>query len=328
VSAGRLDGRRARRGSCGKIVAMVRSLILVMVSVVALGHVARADTGDDKSPALAILQRAIDQEKEAGALDQALKELDELATARPRDPDLHYARGWVLSHSGQAAPAVVAYDKAFSLDKTLAAAAYNAGVVLATSGKPKEAAIRFDRALAADPKNVDAAYNAGQSYYDLKNFAKAAQRWSAAAVLTPDDFSVAKKLVQAYVALGQKAKAAKARDKVFALWRAATDPALKNMKSYVYDQFDVGSHHIFVYEAFDTSGDLAYVYEFRVTGGDKVLGSVNLETSAVIREQGVPFILGMDKDGSHQSFSDRTWKTLPAYKDIKAAATKVIKAQF
>jgi len=96
----------------------------------------------------------------------------------------------------------------------------------------------------------------------------------------------------------------------------------------VLDQFDVGRYRIYVHETFDTSGDLAYVYQFKVTERDRPLGSVNLETSAVIREQGVPYILGMDKGDKHTSFSDKTWKTKPAYKVVKAEATRKIEANF
>jgi tetratricopeptide (TPR) repeat protein len=280
------------------------------------------------SEGTAILRVAMDKEKEPGALDKALADLDALVAKQPRQADAHYARGWVLSRLGRPDPAVAAYDKAFELDRKLADAAYNAGVVLARAGKPKDAAARFDRALTADPKHVDAAYNAGQSYYDQKQFAKAAERWTTASRLAPDDFNAAKKIVQAYMALGKEAEAMKARDKVFALRKAAKDPQLARMKSYVFDQFDVGKYHIYVYEAFDTSGDLAYVYQFQVTEHDRPLGSVNLETSAVIREQGVPYILGMDKGGKHTSLSDRTWKTLPAYKVVKAEAIKQIQASF
>ena len=47
-----------------------------------------------------------------------------------------------------------------------------------------------------------------------------------------------------------------------------------------------------------------------------------------IDEQGVPFLLGMDKGDKHTTFSDKAWKTLPAYKDIKAIAIEKIKASF
>jgi tetratricopeptide (TPR) repeat protein len=300
--------------------------LLVLAALVMFSGSAAAD--DKDSEGIAILRVAMEQEKNPAALAESLTKLDDLVKKEPKQADAHYARGWVLSRLGKADDAVTAYDKAFALDKRLADAAYNAGVVLARAGKQKEAVARFDKALTSDPKLVDAAYNAGQAYYDLKQFAKAAERWTAAQKLTPDDFNTAKKLLQAYVALGKAAEAAKARDKVFALKKAATDPGLVRMKSFVFDQFDVGKHHIYVYEAFDTSGDLAYVYQFQVTEQDKPIGSVNLETSAVIREQGVPFILGMDKGDKHSTFSDKVWKTLPAYKDIKAIAIEKIKASF
>jgi len=281
------------------------------------------------SEGVAILRVAMEKEKEPGALAQALAELDALVARQPKQADAHYARGWVLSRLGRADAAVAAYDRALELDKQLADAAYNAGVVLARAGKAKEAAVRFDRALAVDPKHVDAAYNAGQSYYDQKQFEKAAARWTEAAKLAPDDFNAAKKLVQAYMALGKEAEAMKARDKVFALRKAAKDPQVAKLKSYVLDQFAVGKYHVYAYEAFDPlAGDLAYVYQFQVTEKDRPLGSVNLETSAVIREQGTPYILGMDKDGKHQSFPEKTWKTLPAYKVVRTEAIAKIKASF
>jgi len=270
----------------------------------------------------------MDKEKEPGVLDKALADLDVLVARQPKQADAHYARGWVLSRLGRLDPAVAAYDKAYELDKKLADAAYNAGVVLSRAGKAKEATARFDRALASDPKHIDAAYNAGQSYYDQKQFEKAAERWTTASQLAPDDFNAAKKLVQAYMALGKEPEAMKARDKVFALKKAAKDPQLAAMKSYVFDQLDVGKHHVYVYEAFDTSGNLAYVYQFQVTEKDRPLGSVNLETSAVIREQGTPFILGMDKGDKHTSFPDKTWKALPPYKVVKAEAIKKIQSSF
>lgn len=303
----------------------MRPLLVLAVLVMFAGPV----SADDKdSEGIAILRVAMENEKDPAALAESLAKLDDLVKKQPKQADAHYARGWILSRIDKAAEAVAAYDKAFALDKRLADAAYNAGVVLARAGKQKEAVVRFDRALAADPKHVDAAYNAGQGYYDLKQFAKAAERWTAAQKITPDDFNTAKKLLQAYMALGKAAEAAKARDKVFALKKAAKDPGLVKMKSFVFDQFDVGAFHIFVYEAFDTSGDLAYVYQFQVTDKDKPIGSVNLETSAVIREQGVPFVLGMDKGDKHTTFSDRAWKALPAYKDIKAIAVEKIKTSF
>jgi tetratricopeptide (TPR) repeat protein len=305
---------------------MCASCTLAPIVIAALLFCAPANAAND-SEGIEILRVVMAKEKEPGALDKGLADLDALVGRQPGQAAAHYARGWVLSRLGRADAAVAAYDKAFELDKRLADAPYNAGVVLARAGKQKDAAVYFDRALGADPTHVDAAYNAGQSYYDTKQFATAADRWTTAFQLAPDDFNAAKKIVQAYMALGNDVEAMKAREKVFALKTAAKDPQLAKMKSYVFDQFDVGKYHIYVYEAFDTSGDLAYVYQFQVTERDRPLGSVNLETSAVIRELGQPYVLGMDKGGRHTSFSE-TWKKLPAYKLVKDEAVKKIQANF
>src|SRR5262249_25696379 len=152
------------------------------------------------------------------------------------------------------------------LDPKLADAAYNAGVVLSTLNKEKDAIAHWDKAFAINARHVDAAYNAGQGYYNQKDFKKAAERWKAAEKLAGDDFQIAKKLVQAYVALGDDKQAATARARVFELWKAGK---AGKAKDYVFDQFDVGKHHIYAVEAFDPSGDLAYVYRFDVTDSDK-----------------------------------------------------------
>jgi tetratricopeptide (TPR) repeat protein len=283
---------------------------------------------EPRSPALVVLEGAITRQKDPAALADALGKLDAMVATNPKDPDAHYARGWILSRTGKPEQAVTAYDRAFELDARLADAPYNAGVVLGRMGKTKEAAARFDRALAADPRHVDAAYNAGQSHYDLEDFAKAAARWETAGKLAPDDFQIAKKLVQAYVALGQPAKIKPARARVFALWKASKAPEVRQLTSYVYDQFAVGKYRIYVYESFDPSGDLAYVYQAKVTEQDKVLGSVNLETSAAIRERGVPYVIGIDRGGKHTTLGEHAFKAMPDYATFKTLVKQLVAARF
>ena len=304
----------------------MRVLPIVALALIALAGT-RASAQGRKPQGQVILERAIAKEKQAGALEEALRELDALIGRNAKDADAHYARGWVLSRLGKDEAAVAAYDRAFELERTLADAAYNAGVVLGKLGKSDEALGRFERALLANPRHVDAAFNAGQAYYDAREYWKAAARWKQAAAVAPDDFQIAKKLVQAYVALGDDGEVSKARDRVFALWRAAKDPSLLKMKSYVYDQFELGKYRVVVYEAFDTSGDLAYVYQFAVTEAGKVLGSVNLESSSASREKGFPFVLGLDKGGKHATLR-AMWKDQPTYRLARAAATTAIQTNF
>lgn len=327
----------ASRAAASRAAARIAALLAALLAAFALGSAASprlaaaapdAEPPAVHSPAEVIFQRVFDTPDDQQALAQALAELDALIAKTPKDPIAHYARGWVLSHSGKPEDAIAAYDRAIALDKKLSSALYNAGVVLTNLGRTKEARGYFERALKADPGNIDAAYNLGQLHYDAKDFAKASKYWKIAAKLAPEDFQTAKKLVQAAMALGKAKEIEKARAVVFALHAASKDPQVAKLTSYVCDQFDVGKYHIYVYEAFDISGDLAYLYEFKVTEKDKPIGSVNLETSAVIREMGVQFLLGMNQGNKHSSFNEHQWKQRPEYKAVRKLAAEVIAARF
>ncbi|MEO8704525.1 MAG: tetratricopeptide repeat protein [Kofleriaceae bacterium] len=303
----------------------MRRLLVALWVALAIAGPAFAET---KSDALPILDRAISKEKDPKALAQALAELDAVIAKNPKDPIAYYSRGWVLSRTGKNADAVIAYDRAFELDARVADAAYNAGVVLGRVGNSVDAAVRFDRALKANPQHVDAAFNAGQIYYDLKDYAKAAARWEAAAKLSPEDFQVAKKLVQAYVAAGKSVPLKRARDRVIAMWKSGKDPELGKQRSYLYDQFAAGKYYVYVYEAFDTSTDLTHVWQAKVTLKDKPVGSINLETSAALRERGMAFGIGVDKGSEHSALVEHQWKKQPDYKVYKALVARLVDARF
>jgi tetratricopeptide (TPR) repeat protein len=318
-----LDAQLSRRKfaivHCRRIMLGAMRILLILAVVTAMTTNALAD-----SEATAILRNAIAHDKDQQVLTESLAAIEKVIAKDDKDAEAHYARGWVLSHLLRGDDAIAEYDRALAIDPKFAAAAYNAGVVLSELNRDKEALVRFDKALAIDPKYVNAAYNAGQSYYNLKDFKHAADRWTTAQKLEPDDFQIAKKLVQVHNALGNAAAAAKARDAVFALWKAGKAGQIKD---YVFDQFDVGGHHIYAFETFDPSGDLAYVYHFVVTDHDQPIGSVNLETSAVIREQGTPYLLGMDKPGVHEQLG-KMFKKLPSYRELKPLVIEAIKAKF
>jgi tetratricopeptide (TPR) repeat protein len=302
---------------------MRRVLVALWVALA----IARPAFAEPKSDALVILDQAIAKEKDPKALAQSLAELDALILKNPKNADAHYSRGWVLSRLGKNEDAVGAYDRAFEIDMRLADAPYNAGVVYGRMGNDAEAAVRFDRALKVNPRHVDAAFNAGQSYYDLKDYAKAAARWELALKLAPDDFQVAKRLLQTYVAAGKLKDVRRARERVIAMWSQDPDP--NKARTYVYDQFDAGRYHVVVYESLEPAADMAYLWQAKVALSDKAgaaksIGSVNLETSAALRDRGTPFVIGMDKGPDHSTVSEYGWKKQPDYKTFKAIAIKLL----
>jgi tetratricopeptide (TPR) repeat protein len=291
----------------------MRRILLALGLVLAVASAAVADQA--KSQAIAILERAIANQKSKASLATALADLDGLLAKNPKDPDAHYARGWVLSRMKKDDEAIAAYDKAFELDPTLADAAYNAGVVLGRTGNAKEAAARFDRALKANKRHVDAASNAGQSYYDIEDYANAAARWETAAKLAPDDFQVAKRLLQAYVALAKPPKVKTARARVFAMWKAGKDP--DGSKHYLYDLFKAGKHQVYVHEAFDPS-DSGFVYQAKIAIGDKASGSVTLDAGDK------QFVITVEKAGERTTLSQYSYKKPPDYAAFKTLVQKLV----
>jgi tetratricopeptide (TPR) repeat protein len=303
-------------------------IALLLGAFLVLAQAPGAAGQPNKPRAIQIIEQAEKNPNDRALLANSLSEIDREIASAPRLAVNHYVRGWLLSHLGRLEEAVRAYDKAVEIDPKFADAYYNAGVVLADLGRTDEALKRWYAATEADPKLVDAYYNAGQLHYNRKEFAKALDRWSKARALAPDDFDVAKKVLQAYNALGDRGAAVKAREAVFQIWRTSSDPGVRRLTEYVFDQFDVGKTHVYAYETFEPKGDLYYVYTFRVAGPKgKLVGSVQLESSAAIRKMGTPYILGVTTGSRHETLS-QSFKALPAYDTLRPIVTKIIEERF
>lgn len=269
-----------------------------------------------------------------GYLGRLLSEFEArlAATKAPSAPE-RYAHAWLLASVGKASDAVAEYDRAFAADPTLTDAGYNAGVALGGLGREAEAIKRFEAVLKVDPKFVDAAYNAGQSYYNLKNFKRALALWSGMRAVAPDDFDLVKKVLQAQNALGDPA-AVETRAALIALRKASREERVRGLKEFCFDQFDVGKAHVLAYETFDVeepgtaSPDLYYVYTYKVVDrSGTTRGSVNLESSTIIREHGTPYILGASLPKGHKTFTT-TFSKRPKLAELKAAVTKLVRSEF
>ena len=135
-------------------------------------------------------------------------------------------------------------------------------------------------------------------------------------------------MLQTYHALSDSAAAARAREAVFQLWRTTGDASVRRLREYVFDQFDVGPTYVYACETFEPKGDLYYVYTFKVAGPDgKLAGSVQLESSAVIREMGTPFVLGVTTGSGHETLK-QFFKESPAYDTLRPIVVKVVEERF
>lgn len=282
----------------------------------------------DANAANRILERAEADPGNAALIGELLVETDGLISQDPAEPVSHYTKAWLLSHSGHSDLAVHEYAEAIRLDPTFSAAMYNMGVVLADLGRIEEALAEWNAVVQVDPKSVDAFYNAGQVYYNLHQYKDALDRWQKAEALAPDDFGVAKKVLQAANALGDRSAAVRARARVLEIWRTTGDADVKALRDFCFDQRDIGGVHVYAYETFSPQGDDATIYTFKLADkANRVLGTVELDSTASGRAQGLPYVIVFDKGGAHTTTATAFAK-LPDYDALWLEVEKTINSAF
>ena len=239
----------------------------------------------------------------------------------PKDARFRFELGRMLAREGNAKEALASMLEACRLDPGHAEAHASAGTLLVGAGKDDEAIAHFKRAVELEPGHVNSWYNLGQVHYNHARFEAALEAWTTACELAPDDFETRTKLVQALYALGRYDDMKPHRDRAIEL-------RPKDRKEFCFDQFDVGEDRVFAYETFDKQGDLYYHFTFKVTSKKgEIVKTVNLESSAVIREMGVQFILGANlPDGVHRNYGIQ-WKEMPPYGELKALVVKAAKGE-
>ncbi|MFI5403089.1 MAG: tetratricopeptide repeat protein [Planctomycetota bacterium] len=228
--------------------------------------------------------------------------------------------GRLLARQGQYEEALATTLEACRIAPKNAEAHHQAATLLVGAGKEEEAVPHLKTAVENDPKLVDAWFNLGQVSYNRGRHDEALAAWTKAAELVPDDFQTRTKLVQALYALGRYADAEPHRKRVLEL-------RPEGREEFCFDQFDVGENRVFAYEAFDKGGDLYYHFTFRVTSPKgEILETINLESSAVLRENGGMYILGRNRRDGHGNFG-LGWRELPPYAELKALVVKAAKGE-
>jgi tetratricopeptide (TPR) repeat protein len=303
------------------------SVVVGVLTAVAAPSLVTSDAlaGDPGSArAHAILTKALAKGTDRGTHEKLLDEARALTQQQPMSAHAFYCLGRVSSLLNHLSPALAAYEQALKLDSKMSSAHYNAGVVLTRLNQPKRALTSFLKAGKLDPKSSDAFYNAAQVYYNQKDYKNALKYWQKVLALEPNDFEATKKVLQAQNALGDFSAAEKTRAALFRLRQNSSDPQLRKLKSVVVDQFHVAGYHVFAYETFEPSGDLYYLYEFKLTQGNRVQATVNLESSAVLREKGVPYVIGISRKSGHTT-TRILYRKRPGYKVLRAAVIGMIK---
>lgn len=254
----------------------------------------------------------------------ALAEVD-AALMQDKTPARLVSRGRLCAMLKRWDEAVSAYRDAVSLGDSTADTQRLLGDALGRLGRDAEASAAWQAALAANPDDIDSLYNLALAQYHKREYAQALGNWQRVFALDPKDFLTLRKIVQAQYALGQTDEAEKTRATLVKLWQASEDPRAKLLQEYVLDQFQIGPYTVHALETVRPRNPGFYsIYSFRLfdSHGHAVPFEVVIETSDYARQTGVPYVLGMKKDGQYKALA--TSAQLPSYPEIKASVSKLI----
>ena len=144
---------------------------------------APAPVAGDPNSVIASARKAF----EAGTAEEALKQLDPLASMTPEPPGVERLRGFIYYQQRNMAAAEAAYAKAIAQDPSDTESMQMRGVTLYSLGRPAEAIPLLEKAHTAVPSaNVDPNYVLGVCYIAVRHYDDARHAFAAQYGFAPD----------------------------------------------------------------------------------------------------------------------------------------------
>ncbi len=283
-----------------------------------------------KDLALDLLEMALANKAEPVALATALIALDRLTQSRPEHALAHYASGRILMLMRQYQLAMGAFRVAQDQDPQLVDAHYYEGVCQHALGFDDLALDKVIHARTLDPQHFLAWYDEGQMLFERGEDRGSYIAFERARSLRPDDFGATKKCLQQAIRLGRWELANGLHERLREIWLTSDEQAVRQLKSVVIDQFEVGRHDVLAVETLAPAGDPEVLMTFVVTIGGKIHFSVNLESSAVLRAVGQRAVLAVQGPGGRIATEHR-YTVRPGYHvlrpDVEALVKRLVKVQ-
>lgn len=279
------------------------------------------------------------------------------------DPDAYFIQGMTLNYMGQFDKAIESFNKAIDLDSgntnyysglgdsyisqqkyKNALSAYITATeksepidrpftmipqIYAELNQPEKALEAFYKSKETISKESDlyinALYNIGLYEFLNKDYNKAEYAYKELIELAPNDYQSYAKLIQVYYGEKEYEKAKPVKAKLYEAYeQGKLEGNLKSM--FCFDQFEWNGKLILAYERFAVNeGELYYKHIFYVPNekGETEF-TIQTENSPISIELGGPkYVLGMNKDGTHSTFSygfDENFK----YEDLKETVILVL----
>ncbi|HPH28430.1 MAG TPA: tetratricopeptide repeat protein [Pseudomonadota bacterium] len=258
------------------------------------------------------------------ALLEKLAEVEAALAANPTAAD-ELQRGSILLDLKRPSDALKAFQAALQLQPDLILAHYFAGVALGELAQTAEAIAQWEAVLKLAPQHADALYNIAQARFRQGQFESALLGFAAVRELDPGDFQSFRKLIQCLYALGRYDDGLAARVAFRAQWLQTSDPRVRLMAEYVFDQFSAGALRVHALETLQPRDPAFYaVLSFRaVDASDRPLPvMVVVETSDKAKQAGTPFVLGVVSGSKFRTIGAA--QQLPAYPELKQTVIQLL----
>ena len=155
------------------------ALVLAILLAAALGSARAEDVAEVK------------QLLSAGQTTEANARLDQMLAVKPKDPQLRFMKGVVLTESGRTAEAIDIFVSLSTDYPELAEPYNNLAVIYAGQGRYDKARVALEAAIRGNPSYATAYENLGDVYARL-----AAQAYARGQQLDPDNAELAPKLAR------------------------------------------------------------------------------------------------------------------------------------
>ncbi|MBI3013484.1 MAG: tetratricopeptide repeat protein [Candidatus Tectomicrobia bacterium] len=144
---------------------------------------------------------------QAGFLDEAVRELQEIIAVDPKNSRAHYNLGVVYAMRGMYDEAIEANKQALRLDPSNAEAHNNLGAAYGAKAQFKGAISEYRQALRLNPRYAEAQLNLGSALMRQQQWKEAIQALEKALEINPNLVAAHSGLAQIYSRLGQGDKA-------------------------------------------------------------------------------------------------------------------------
>lgn len=249
--------------------------------------------------------------------EQARSDFESAARLQPDEAKYWFELGKLNQKAGKHTVARQNFDKALQHDPTHASAMFYLGGLASDRGEHALAAQLWERSLALKPDSIETRLNLGQYHQSYGDPKKSLEHYLAVAAIEPDDVNVLKKVMQAYYRLGDLEAAQPYRRTLLDVIASSKDSETRAIQEFCFDQFDVANGRFYVYETVAKEGPLFYWYTFKLV--DKhgaVIKTINLESSAVLKDMDTVFMLGQNEGPVHITYGV-AFKSLPEYLELK-----------